>query len=127
MERRFGRLNVDVTVRYKFISKEVEVTDQNVYTGNSKDLSSVGLGLECQLPEPSILGGLIEGKVFVGLNIILPNRETPIKALTRLIWLEVDEKEPRKVTLGLKFVTIEKEDKDELVRFSIRSQITRRF
>lgn len=125
MERKFGRLGVDVDIRYKFIGREKELPQQEVHVGKTRDISSVGLSLECPLPGAWVLEGLIKGEVFVGLNIILPNRETPIKALARLIWIEVNEKEPQRVVCGLKFVTIDKGEKDDLVRFSIRSQIRR--
>jgi c-di-GMP-binding flagellar brake protein YcgR len=119
-----GKGNIDVNVLYKFISKDMEIPDSQVHQGTSKDLSSTGITLRSMIPDAPVLYALVTGKTYVGLNIILPTREAPIKALSRCVRIEIDEQDPRYALFGLKFVTIEKADKDELVRFTIRSQIT---
>ncbi|MCX7702483.1 MAG: PilZ domain-containing protein [Planctomycetota bacterium] len=123
--RQFGKIQADISVLYKFITKDTGTPEQSVHQGTSRDISATGLTLRAQLPEPSILHSIISGNTYIGLNIILPNRESPVKALSRLIWLEIDERDPRFIHMGLKFVTIDKSDKDELTRFVIRSQISR--
>ena len=123
----FGKVKVEVPVRYKFISKVVEVTDETVHAGRSNNFSSKGIVLQGKLPSDELLGHLLRGEVYVGMNIMLPNREEPIKALGKIFWIEVDEKRPEWCEMGANFVEIDKDAKDALVRFTIRAQITKRF
>ncbi len=127
MSHGFANVHTEVPVRYKFVSKTIPLKDDTVHVGRSKDFSSAGIAVVGKCPDDPLLGYLIRGEVFVGLNIVLPNREEPVKVLGRLIWLEVDEEAQGRCRMGLRFVEIDKESKDALVRFSIRSQITRRF
>jgi len=127
MPERFGKIGVQVPVRYKFLSKEVTVTDESVHAGVTDDFSSLGIVIHGQLPPDEVLGHLLRGEVLVGLNILLPTEEEPVKALGRLDWIEADTAQPDHCHMALRFTDISKEHKDKLVRFTIKAQIKKRF
>jgi len=127
MSQHYGKIDAEVPVRYKFLSKTVTVPDETVHAGVTDDFSSFGIVVHGKLPPDEVLGHLLRGEVFVGLNIHLPTQEEPVKALGRLDWIEADAAQPDHCHMGLRFVEISKENKDMLVRFSIRAQMKRRF
>lgn len=127
MPHYYGKIGTEVPIRFKFLSKTVTVSDETVHAGISNDFSSGGIVLNTKLPPDELLGHLLRGDVFVGLNILLPTQEDPVKALSRLEWIEADINQPERCRMGLKFVEISKKDKDTLVRFGIKAQMKRRF
>ncbi len=127
MPQRYGKIGAEVPVRYKYLSKTVTVQDDTVHAGVTDDFSSSGIVVHGKLPPDEVLGHLLRGEVFVGLNILLPTQEEPVKALGRLDWIEADAAQPERCHMGLRFVEISKEHKDALVRFGIKAQMKRRF
>lgn len=123
-KREFIRIRCDVPVRYKFISKEVIDPDfEKIYDGTTNNLGGGGLLLVGTVPKPVWLTQLLTHKILVGINLLLPNVETPVKALTRVAWIERKDEKSEKLNFGLNFRDIASSDKDKIFQFIIKSQI----
>lgn len=121
--REFVRIKMDVPVRYKFLSKSVEVGDA-VYAGTTGDLGGGGLLVVGKIPDAAWYVGLLTQKIVVGVNIQLPQAMEPIKALCRVSWIEATESESGRVAMGLKFKEIARDSLDEIFKFVIKAQLT---
>lgn len=55
---------------------------------------------------------------------MLPNAETPVKALTRVVWIEKKDEKSDKFSIGLNFRDISGSDKDMIFKFIIKSQLS---
>jgi len=120
--REFVRIKVDVPVRYKFLSRTVQVGD-DVYEGVTGDLGGGGLLLVGRVPTPELYVGLLTQRVVVGVNVLLPAAAEPLKALCRVAWIEAAEANGGRVALGLKFKEITRDALDEVIKFVIKSQL----
>jgi c-di-GMP-binding flagellar brake protein YcgR len=120
--REFVRIKIDVPVRYKLLSKSVDV-GTDVYEGTTGDLSGGGLLLVGRISNPAWIVGLLTQKIVVGVNILLPASADPIKALCRVAWVEAAETEGGRVALGLKFKEISRDSLDEIFKFVIKAQL----
>ena len=69
---------------------------------------------------------LLTNEILVGLNILLPSRDETLKALAKLGWVEAMPEMPGKCGLGLRFLDMPKESSDEILRYTIRAQITKK-
>ena len=123
--RQFVRIQTDIPVRYKFLSKTVPVEDEGIFEGTTCNLSSHGLLLVGKLPGLSWIPGLLMGEIVLGINVLLPSADQAIKALTRVSWIEAFEKGSEKCALGVKYQEISKEAQDEILRYIIKAQIKR--
>lgn len=119
--REFVRIRVDVPVRYKFLSKAVEVPE-DVFEGTTGDLGGGGLLLVGRVPSEGMFVHLLTQKVVLGVNLMLPATQEPVKALCRVAWLEATET-PGRVAMGLKFKEISRDSLDEIFRFVIKAQL----
>lgn len=124
-KREFVRIHIDVPIRYKFLSRVVDIDDDAVYEGTTSNLSGAGLLLVGKLPSVSWIPGLLMGKILLGINLILPSLELPIKALCRVAWVEALEEGSEKCAMGLKFREITKENQDEIMKYIIKAQMTK--
>lgn len=122
----FVKVSIDVPVRYKFLSKTVKLKDVEVHVGHTNNISGSGLVLVARIPDGEILSHLLTNEIFVGLNILLPSDDEPIKALAGVGWIEVLPEVPGKCGIGLRFLDMPKEDSDRIFRYTIRAQITRK-
>jgi c-di-GMP-binding flagellar brake protein YcgR len=120
--REFVRMKVDIPVRYKFLSKTVEVTD-DVYEGTTGDLGGGGLLMVGRIPNPAWYVGLLTQKIVAGVNILLPKQADPVKALCRVAWIEAGEGESGRVAMGLKFKEISRDSLDTIFQFVIKAQL----
>ncbi len=125
-ERGFVKVSVDVPVRYKFLSKTVEVKDQNVHEGHTNNLSGSGLALIARIPDGEVLGQLLASEALVGINLLLPSDNMTVKALAKVAYIEVLPETPGKCMIGVRFLDMPKEDSDRIFRYTIRSQITKK-
>ena len=119
--REFVRIRTDIPVRYKFLSKTVTVP-ADVFEGTTGDLGGGGLLLVGRLPDESMYANLLKQQVVVGVNLLLPSSQEPVKALCRAAWIEAAES-PQKVALGLKFKEISRDTLDEIFRYVIKAQL----
>ncbi len=123
-KREFVRVHTDIPVRYKFLSHSVTI-DENVFEGTTCNISSHGLLLFGKVPGMSWIPGLLMSEILLGLNILLPSLDMPVKALARVAWVESFEKGSDKCSLGLKYQEIGKEAQDEILKYIIKAQIKR--
>ncbi len=119
--REFVRIRTDIAVRYKDLSKAVPVPDE-VFEGTTGDLGGGGLLLLGRIPEEAMVVPLLQQKIVVGINLVLPSSENAVKALCRAAWIEASES-PSKVAIGLKFKEISRDSLDEIFRYVIKAQL----
>lgn len=124
-KRDFVRVQTDIPVRYKFLSKSVPLESEGIFEGMTSSLSGNGLLLVGKIPGMSWIPGLLMGEIFIGINLLLPHLDAPIKALTRVAWVDAFEKGSDKCGMGLRFKEIAKEQQDEILKYLIKAQITR--
>jgi hypothetical protein len=123
-KRQFIRLPIAVPVRYKFLSREMRGEDMEaVHEGISQNVGAGGLLLRGKVPESSWLSPLLTHKMFIGVNIMLPNAERPVKALCRVMWSSAIESENGAVAMGLSFQEITSKDQDTITQYIIRAQM----
>ncbi len=121
----FVKINTDIPVRYKFLSKVIDLADENIYEGTTAHISGHGLLLVGKIPSVSWIPGLLMEKIVLGLNILLPSIDAPVKALARAAWVEAIPEGSEKCALGLQFKEISKECQDQILKYIIRAQMTR--
>lgn len=119
--REFVRIRVDVPVRYKFLSKVVDCGDE-VHEGTTGDLGGGGLLLLGKVPNPAWYVDLLTQRIVVGINVLLPSSQEPVKALCRCAWIEASES-PNRVAMGLKFKEISRDSLDEIFKYVIKAQL----
>ncbi len=120
--REFIRVKVKVPVAYKFFSTTGDSPFDEIFEGHTSNISRNGLLLEGQLPEKDMAAPLLLGKLIIGVNLFLPNQEAPVKALTRVKWIEATSDETISC-LGLHFKEITKESIDWILKFIISTQM----
>ncbi|MHC4548906.1 MAG: PilZ domain-containing protein [Planctomycetota bacterium] len=122
--RQFIRLPLAVPVRYKFLSREMRGEDMDtVHEGISQNIGAGGLLLRGKLPDSSWLSKLLTRKMYIGVNVMLPNYERPVKALTRVIWASSVQSETGLLVMGLEFQEITNKDRDLITQYIIRAQM----
>ena len=123
-KRQFIRLPIAVPVRYKFLSREMRGQDMDaVHEGLSQNVGAGGLLLRGKLPDPSWLSKLLTRKMYVGVNIMLPSADRPVKALCRAIWSSAVDEDKNVVVMGLEFQEITNKDRDMITQYIIRAQM----
>lgn len=113
MERKeFALLREALPVRYKFLSKRVggPLRDE-VFEGTTDDINTIGMRLEGRIPEAAWMIDMLTRHIYLGINVMLPGHDEPIKALARVLWIESCEVENRAIGIGLKFRDIETADR----------------
>lgn len=122
--REFVRVRVQIPVRYKFLSKVRTGKEMDeVYEGATTNLGGGGLLLLGKIPLVDWIPELLMQKIVIGVNLLLPHDEAPIKALTRVAWVETFDEATMKCNLGLKFKEITQADKDRIFKFVIKVQM----
>jgi c-di-GMP-binding flagellar brake protein YcgR len=124
-KRDFVRVHTDIPVRYKFLSRSIPLESEGIFEGTTSNLSGSGILLVGKIPGMSWIPGLLMGEILIGVNLLLPSIDVPIKALTRVAWVEAFEKGSDKCAMGLRFKEISKENQDEILKYIIKAQITR--
>lgn len=115
-------VQAEVTVRYKFLSKERQDARMDlVHETTSKDISNQGMIIPMRVPDPAWVVDLLQRRMYLGLNLLLPAVENPLKALGEVAYLEAFE-EGEKTVAGIRFKEIRSEDRDEIFRFLIHAQ-----
>lgn len=121
--REFVRIKTSLSVRYKFLNRAGEDIDENVHEGVTQNLSGGGLLLTGKIADVGWIPDLLMQKIVIGVNIMLPDSDEPIKALTRVAWAEAFEEGPGKCAFGLMFREITKDAQDKIFRFIIKSKM----
>ena len=122
--REFVRVRVQIPVRYKYLCKtRNEQEMEEVYEGTTTNLGGGGLLLLGRVPKVDWIPELLMQKIVIGVNLLLPQDEMPIKALTRVAWVETFDETTMKCNMGLKFKEITQADKDRIFKFVIKVQM----
>ena len=119
----FVRLKTEIPIRYKFLCKVMELEDQ-IFEGITKNISGDGCLLVGKLPSLSWIPAMLQGKILVGCNILLPSLDAPIKCLCRTAWIEAIPEGSDRCVLGLQFQELTKESRDEIMKYIIKSEMT---
>lgn len=122
-KREFVRIPTDIPIRYKFLSKTVEIDDDQVHEGSTTNLSGSGLLLLGKLPSVTWIPALLMEDIIIGINLLLPALDHPIKALGRVAWVEAFQKGSERCALGVRYKDIDKACQDEILRYIIKAQI----
>jgi c-di-GMP-binding flagellar brake protein YcgR len=122
-KRDFVRIHTDIPVRYKFLSRSIPIESEGVFEGTTSNLSGSGLLLVGKIPGMSWIPGLLMGEILIGINILLPSLDAPVKALSRVAWVEAFQKGSDKCAMGLRYQEISKENQDEILKYIIKAQI----
>ncbi|PCJ15501.1 MAG: hypothetical protein COB10_00970 [Planctomycetota bacterium] len=123
--REFVRLHTEIPVRYKFLSKEVEIPEDSVFEGSTSQIGGGGLMLHGRIPSFNWIPALLMGKIHLGVNLLLPSLDQAIKGLCQVSWIEEIPENRDRCSVGLRFIDIQKEDQDQVIKYLIRSQVRR--
>jgi hypothetical protein len=119
--REFARLRHAVPVRYKFLSGSVKDPEmETVFEGSTINVSLGGLLLVGPIGKIEWLKDLLLGHIQVGVNLSLPTALNPVKALTRLSWIEAKDPDTISFRLGLRILDISPENRGALSEFLSR-------
>lgn len=124
-KREFVTINTDVPVRYKFLSKVLELDVDQIFEGTTNCLSSSGCLLQGRIPSLNWIPALLMGKIHLGINLLLPSSDHPIKALCSTSWIEEIPEGTDRCVLGLKFMNLDKDMEDQILRYLIKAQMTK--
>ncbi len=123
--REFTRLRHNVGVRYKFISSSIQGPDiERVHDGTTGNLSIGGLLLVGPIPDLGWLRELLVGRMHLGVNVAIPPGIEPIKALTRVAWIEAVDDAARGVRLGLRIQEMPADHRRRLSEFLVKETAT---
>lgn len=124
MERRqFVRVRMDVPVRYKLVRPTGEKVLEDLFEGNTNNISTGGLLLQGKLPDPSYVIELLAQRVRIALNMAIPGDTVSIKAIARAAWIERLEASSGVFPMGLSFEHLDDADRARIQRFTIKAQI----
>jgi PilZ domain-containing protein len=116
--RDFPRLKRSVPVRYKFLSSTVrEPAMDRVCDGVTQNISMGGLLLVGPVPRLEWMKDLLLGRINVGVNLLIPNLETPVKVLTRVAWIEAMDEQAISLRIGLRILEVPAEHRKILSDF----------
>ena len=119
--RDFTRLRTALKVRYKFLSSTVKDRRlDEICEGSTINVSIGGLLLVGPIPNMDWVKEMLVGRMTVGVNFQLPLSHQPLKALTRLAWVEAVDDEAITVRMGLRVVDIPAEHRSALSEFIIK-------
>jgi c-di-GMP-binding flagellar brake protein YcgR len=123
-KRDFIRIKVSVPVKYKLVSDEINDPDlDEIHDGSTANLSGGGLLLSGKIPDLDWLAAMLTGKMTVGVSMQLPTSEEPVRALTRVAWIEGIDESAQTADLGLRFVEITQESQDAILAFVIKTKM----
>ena len=116
--RDYPRLKCTLLVRYKFLSTTLkDPALETIYEGTTTNLSMGGLLMTGPIPHLDWLKDLLLGRISVGINFVLPGHEVPVKALSKLSWLEAKDEEAMSFRIGLRIVDIPGDHRRTLSEF----------
>ena len=93
------------------------------YEGVTQNISAGGILLIGQIPELDWIPAMLMERIFLGINLHLPGVGEPVKALTRVAWIEAVDPESGRCAVGVKFKEMTKEHQDRIFKFIIHSQM----
>ena len=121
--RQFVRVRAKMSVRYKFLSRAGEDMTGEVHEGATQNIGGGGILLIGRIPKLEWIPDLLMQKIVIGVNLVLPDSEDPVKALTRVAWVESLEEGSDKCSFGLMFKEITREHQDRIFKYVIKAQM----
>jgi c-di-GMP-binding flagellar brake protein YcgR len=122
--REFLRVRARVPVRYRFLSSgTLDPAMQETYEGATSNLSGGGLLLRGRIPNENWIPDLLMEKIAIGVQIYLTDAHEPVKALTRVAWVNTPDKDGDEVEIGLKFKEITRAGQDRIFQFILEDQL----
>ena len=120
----FVRLPTDIPIRYKFLCKVMPLDSDQIFEGFTRNMSGEGCLLVGKVPSLNWIPAMLMKKILVGVNLLLPSLDAPIKGLCRVSWIEEMPEGSDRCVLGLRFEDITKENQDEIMKYIIKTQMT---
>ncbi len=122
--REYLRIKAHLPVRYRFLTEVRQGPELRVvYTGRTENVSGGGILLQGRIPDEAWIPDLLCERVVLGIEIALPDREAPVRALGRVAWVETKDPHTLESHLGVKFREITRLDQDRLFQFVIENQL----
>lgn len=121
--REFVRIKAGLEVRYMFLTNSDVEVPGGVYEGITQNVSGGGMLLIGKIPELQWIPDLLMQKIVIGVNIYLMDSDEPVKALTRVAWVEAVDESSMKCGFGLTFREITKDQQDRILRYIIKAQM----
>ena len=122
--REFIRISVSIPVRYRFLCDGIDHPElTKMWDGDTSNLSGGGLLLRARIPDYDWLPSLLSGRMQVGVNLVLPECDLPVKALSRVAWIEGLDEKSGVAMLGLVFREITRNAQDEVLRYVIQTRM----
>lgn len=121
--REFVRVKAEIPVHYKFLCHDTGFKHDTVYDGVTSNISAGGLLLTGRIPELDWIPAMLMERIFLGVNIHLPGSPEPVKALTRVAWIEAVDPQSGRCSVGLRFKEITKDHQDRVFKYIIHSQM----
>ena len=113
----------EVTIRYKFLAKDRQEPGMDlVHETTTKEISKQGMIASLRIPNPAWIALLLQKKMVLGLNLLLPNCEKPLKAVGEVAFLEAFDDAGETTLGGVRFREMKSDDREEIFRFLIRAQ-----
>ena len=122
--REFIRVSQECTVEYRFAGSAPRLNPDEVHTGTTNNISGGGMKLTGALPNTDWIPHLLLGRVVLALTIHLPDLAEPVRAAARAARLEVADREKCTFIIGLRFREISPDDREKIIQFIIKSQIS---
>lgn len=122
--REFIRVPCTVFVKYKFLCPErKDAALDKIYEGTSNNLSGGGILFAGPMPDKSWIPDLLTHRIVVGVHLMVPNMFEPVKALTRLAWIEPIDEKQHLYSMGLTFKEIPTAERDRILTYIVQSKL----
>jgi hypothetical protein len=116
--RDYPRLKRSLPLRFKFLSTSVQdPLMERVCDGATHNISLGGMLMVGPIPKLDWLKELLIGRIHVGVNLLLPGQDLPIKVLTRVAWIEAVDQEAISMRMGLRIIDIPSDQRKVLGDF----------
>lgn len=120
--REFVRVSLEIPVTYRFLSQHRNDGELNhTYRGATQNISTGGLLLRGEIPLIPWIPELLMQKMLIGVSFGIPDNGSPIRALTRVVWLEAMEDPTLRCRMGLTFREITTTDRERIFQFVLKS------
>jgi c-di-GMP-binding flagellar brake protein YcgR len=121
--REYLRIQAKLPVRYRFLTEQRTGPELKlVYDGRTENVSGGGILLQGRIPDEGWVPDLLCERVIIGLEILFPDKQEPVRALGRVAWLETKDPRTMDCHIGIKFREITRRDQDRLFQFVIENQ-----
>jgi len=121
--REFVHTSTDIPIRYKLLSKEIQLDKDEIFEGTTSNLAGGGCLLVGRIPSFNWIPALLMGQIRLGINMLLPSVDKPVKSLCKVAWIEEIPESRDRIVMGLRFEDINKDDQDQVMKYLIRAQM----